>query len=253
MRTGPIGVVVAAAAGATGCAGPGSASPDPARAVHSEETFDSRVSVHVRLRYLLALPDGYGDRARRGERWPLLLFLHGLGECGGDLRAVVRHGPPKLLEAGRRLPCIVVSPQCEQPGWSPLALNALVDELGRTLRVDESRVWLTGLSMGGFGAWAAASDRPDRYAALVPMCGGGDWIAARRLKDVPVWAFHGRRDPLVPLAKSEEMVLALKSAGGRARLTIYDDLGHDCWTRAYEDPELWNWLFAQRRAERAPE
>jgi predicted peptidase len=202
------------------------------------------------MRYLLALPEGYEEPGRAKEGWPLLVFLHGLGECGEDLELLKRHGPPKLVEEGRNLPCIVASPQCEQPGWSALAVNALIDELCRELRVDESRIYLTGISMGGFGTWAAAIERPERLAAVVPICGGGDWIGARRLKDLPIWAFHGRLDPAVPLEKSEEMILSVKAAGGRPRLTIYDDLGHDCWTRAYDDPQLWEWLFVQRRPPR---
>jgi len=229
------------------CVGSGSNEERSGAPIQTSESFERDVVVRVKLRYLLALPEGYGDRARRSERWPLVLFLHGLGECGEDLELVKRHGPPKLVAEGKKLPCIVVSPQCPQPGWSPMVLHALVDELTEKLRVDESRLYLTGLSMGGFGVWTTAVERPERFAALVPICGGGDPIAVRRLKDVPVWLFHGRLDPLVPVAKSEELVRALESAGGHSKLTIYDDLGHDCWTRAYDDPELWTWLFSQRR------
>ena len=217
------------------------------RAAQTAETFERELPVKVKLRYLLALPEGYDDPGREAEKWPLLMFLHGVGECGNDVEIVKRHGPPKLIEAGRKLPAIVVSPQCPVPVWQPLALNALVDELVAKLRVDESRIWLTGLSMGGFGAWATASERPSRYAALVPVCGGGDWLAAQRTKSVPTWIFHGRLDAIVPLDSSESMARWLDKPGASPKLTIYDDLGHDCWTRAYEEPELWTWLFEQRR------
>jgi predicted peptidase len=217
--------------------------------VQTSRLFERTVETPVRLPYLLALPAGYDDPARRDERWPLLLFLHGIGECGTDLELVKRHGPPKLVAQGRKLPCIVVSPQTATPWWSTFVLHALLDELVATLRVDESRLYLTGLSMGGFGAWAAAIERPDRFAALVPICGGGDWVGVRRVKDVPIWIFHGRRDEAVPVRMSEDMVRSLERAGGHPKLTIYDDLAHDSWTRTYDDPALWTWLFAQRRGD----
>jgi predicted peptidase len=218
------------------------------RPLQSVETFDGDVVQHVKLRYLLALPDGYDDPARAQEKWPLVIFLHGVGECGENLEFVKRHGPPKLIEQGRKLPCIVVSPQSPIPWWPPFAVNALVDDLCVRLRVDESRLWLTGLSLGGFGTWAAAIERPDRFAAIVPVCGGGDWVGVRRLKDVPTWVFHGRLDEAVPLKMAEDMVRSLERAGGHPKFTIYDDLAHDSWTRAYDDPELWTWLFAQYRS-----
>lgn len=213
----------------------------------SANLFEKDVTIHLKLRYLQALPAGYDDPARAGERWPLLLFLHGMGECGDDLERVKRHGPPRLIEDGEDLGCIVVSPQSPRPGWSAFELHALLDDLCGRLRVDESRLYLTGLSMGGYGTWDAAIERPERFAAIVPICGGGHPIGVMRLRNVPVRAYHGRLDPIVPLSESERLVQALKRVGGDASLTIYDDLAHDSWTRAYEDPELWKWLLAQRR------
>ena len=215
--------------------------------VQTEHLFEGKVVVPVVQRYLLALPDGYDDPARKDERWPLLVFLHGVGECGTDLDVVKRHGPPKLIASGKKLPCIVVSPQTEVIGWSPLALHALLDDLEATLRVDRAREYLTGISMGGFGTWATAIERPDRFAAIVPICGGADWIGVRRLGDVPTWVFHGRRDPAVPISFSEQAVTLLQSSGGSPKFTIVEDGLHDVWTRAYDDPALWAWLFAQRR------
>jgi predicted peptidase len=211
------------------------------------EVFKQDLVTPVELHYLLSLPDGYDDPARKNEKWPLLLFLHGVGECGTDLERVKAHGPPKLIAAGKKLPMIVVSPQTAKLGWVPLELNALLDDLEKRLRVDETRVYLTGLSMGGFGTWATASARPDRFAAIVPICGGGDWLGAQRLRSVPTWIFHGRLDPVVPVDESERMARTIEKAGGKPKLTIYDDLGHDCWTRAYDDPALWEWIAAQGR------
>jgi predicted peptidase len=125
----------------------------------------------------------------------------------------------------------------------------LTEELVKTLKVDPTRVWLTGLSMGGNGTWMAASLEPELYAAIVPICGWGDFFLVLRLKEVPVWAFHGALDPAVPVAKSQELVDSLKTIGAKPKLTIYPDAGHDSWTKAYDDPELWDWLVKQKREE----
>lgn len=215
--------------------------------VNVAQSFDHEVAIHVKLNYPLALPRGYDDPARASEKWPLLLFLHGIGECGDDLEVVKKHGPPRRINEGHELPAIVVSPQAARPGWDPVELNGLLDDLVARLRVDVDRVYLAGLSMGGFGTWALACERPDRFAALVPICGAGDPLAVKRLKEVPIWVFHGRKDPLIPCSKSEELVQALEAAGAHPKFTLYDDLAHDCWTRTYADPELWKWLFEQRR------
>ena len=112
---------------------------------------------------------------------------------------------------------------------------------------------MTGLSMGGFGTWSLAGFSPDRFAALVPICGGGDPFIARRFVRTPVWVFHGAKDPVVPLAASEKMVEALKAANGNVKFTVYPEAGHDSWTDAYDDPELYTWLLQQKRTPRGPE
>lgn len=213
-----------------------------------EKTFEREVTVSARLRYLLALPEGYGDDDRR---WPLLVFLHGAGESGDDLSKVKAHGPPKLLAAGTRsFPCIVVSPQSPGRGWNPDFLLALIDDVCREQRVDEERIWLTGLSMGGFGTWSVAAARPERFAAIVPICGGGNPRDAGKLVGLPTWVFHGAKDAVVPLAASQTMVDAVREQGGEPKFTVYPDAGHDSWTATYDDPALWDWLFEQRRPPR---
>lgn len=210
-------------------------------------SFRGEVRTTVELRYLLYLPRDY--QAAGGRRWPLALFLHGRGEQGTDLELVKRHGLPRLLESRHDFPAIVVSPQC-LPGewWSPPALHALLDEIEAHHAVDPDRVYVTGLSMGGFGTWALAIDRPDRFAAIAPICGGGEPIGAWRLVNLPVWAFHGDADEIVPLRRSEEMIAALRRHGGAPRFTVYPGVAHDSWTRTYDNPALYEWLFAQRRA-----
>jgi len=209
-----------------------------------EESFENEITVTVALDYLLYLPDGYEDS---DDAYPLLLFLHGAGESGDDLDKVKVHGPPKLIESGRDFPFIVVSPQSPGRGWDPQTLNALLDDLIGNLRVDEDRVYLTGLSMGGFGAWALATAHPERFAAIAPICGGGDPRTAARLKDLPIWVFHGAQDNVVPLRASERMVNALKELGSDVKFTVYPDAGHDSWTETYNNPEFYDWLLDQSR------
>ena len=180
---------------------------------------------------------------------PLVLFLHGAAERGTDLDGVLRHGLPARLAAGWRPGFAVVAPQCPPDRWwDPDPLAALLDHALATLPVDPARVYLTGLSMGGFGAWGLATRYPDRFAALAPVCGGGSPYFAGMLVDLPTWAFHGALDPVVPLRHSVEMVEAVRACGGAPRLTVYDDLAHDAWTRAYADPALYEWMLTQRRA-----
>jgi len=126
-------------------------------------------------------------------------------------------------------------------------LNGLLDEILASYKVDRDRVYLTGLSMGGFGTWALAAAHPERFAAIVPICGGGNPADAGRLKDLPIWVFHGAKDRAVPLERSEVMVNAIRKAGGSPKFTVYPEAGHDSWTGAYTDPELYKWLLKHLR------
>jgi predicted peptidase len=196
------------------------------------------------MKHLLYRPKGYDeDDGRR----PLLVFLHGAGECGDDLDLVKRHGPPGLVEAGRDLPFLIAAPQSRRGGWAVGALDRWLDEVVAGSRVDEDRVYLTGISMGGFGTWAWAAARPDRFAAIAPICGGGDPTWADRLKGLPIRVFHGARDRIVPPECSEVMVAALKRVGADVRYTLYPDAEHDSWTRTYDDPALYEWFLKHRR------
>jgi predicted peptidase len=208
-----------------------------------------RRQVTVTFDYLLYLPKDYD----RQESWPLLLFLHGAGERGDDLELVKRHGPPKLIAEGQDFPFIVVSPQCpKDQRWQPVELAALLDEIVEKHNVDEDRIYVTGLSMGGYGTWALASYLPKRLAAIVPICGGGETHWARGFAHLPVWAFHGAKDTAVPLERSEQMIEALKKRGGDPKLTVYPEAEHDSWTEAYANPEIYEWLLQQRRTEPSP-
>jgi len=202
------------------------------------------VTISVRLDYLLYLPENYDTQ----ESWPLLLFLHGGGERGDDLELVKRHGPPKLIEEGKSFPFVVVSPQCpKDKWWQPLELTALLDEIVAGHKIDEDRIYVTGLSMGGFGSWSLAAHTPNRFAAIVPVCGGGEVYWTRSFPQLPVWMFHGAKDVLVPLERSQEMNEAMKSEGGDAQLTVYPETGHDAWKETYANPQLYEWLLQQNR------
>lgn len=217
-----------------------------AEGVQQEKQFEKEITVKAKLKYLLYLPAGY--EADSKKQWPLILFLHGAGESGDNLQKVKLHGPPKLIEnKSRDFPCIVVSPQSPGRGWNADILGSLLDDLAAKYRVDKTRVYLTGLSMGGYGTWTLAAAQPERFAAIVPICGGGNTSDAEKLKGIPTWVFHGAKDNVVPLERSKVMVDALKAAGGEPKFTVYPDAGHDSWTAAYEDPKLYEWLFAQQR------
>jgi predicted peptidase len=214
---------------------------------HQDEVvFDKPVTVRVQFKYLVSLPEKYEDST---EKYPLLIFLHGSGETGKDLHQVLKHGPPKLAEEGKAFPFIVVSPQTTVRYWNPDYLNALLDELVSTYRVDPDRIYLTGLSMGGYGTWSWAAAHPERFAAIVPICGGGNPENADRLKDLPIWVFHGAKDKDVKLEKSEEMVKAIKEAGGDPKFTVYPEAEHDSWTETYNNPELYTWLLSHKRGD----
>jgi predicted peptidase len=215
----------------------------------TEKLFDVTITRKVSLRYLLYLPEGY-DAA--GKLWPLVLFLHGSGERGASLNAVTHQGLPKLA-GGKSLPLILVAPQvAEGEIWSVDALKALLDEVQAKLRVDPDRVYLTGLSMGAFGAWDLAIANPDRFAALLAISGGGNPVEVCRLKNVPVWIVHGRKDDVIPVSWAEELGRRLERCAGRVKVTIYPDAGHDAWSRTYEDPAVIAWMLAQRRGKPSP-
>jgi predicted peptidase len=216
------------------------------------------------LPYRLLKPEGYDAK----QRYPLVLFLHGAGERGDDNDKQLIHAVPQFLRAEMRkqYPCFLIAPQCPaafkwvDADWSaaahkqpaeptePMRLTMeLLDALPKEWSIDPKRVYVTGLSMGGFGAWDIAARRPDRFAAVAPVCGGADEATAPALAKIPHWVFHGAKDGVVKPDRSRTMVEALKKAGGEPRYTEYPNVGHDSWNPAYADPKLYEWLFAQKR------
>lgn len=197
--------------------------------------------------YLIYLPENYAA----SNAWPMMLFLHGRGESFGPLSIVKKWGPPSRVEKGYPLPYILVSPQCPtNESWAQPKqqdqLAALLKHIQATCKVDAARIYLAGLSMGGYGSWRLAADHPDWFAAVVPVCGGGNVADASKLVSLPIWVWHGTEDKAVPFQKSEEMVAAIKAAGGiRVKFTTLEEIGHNSWEAAFASPELYSWLDKQ--------
>lgn len=208
--------------------------------------FETEIVERVRLPYLAYTPEDYG----RGTHYPLLLFLHGKGERGDDLELLKKHGLPKLIGEGHAFPFIIVAPQCPTDRmWIDEleGLNTFLDNVLSIYQIDTHRVYLTGLSMGGFGTWAWAARSPQRFAAIAPICGGGDPAAASTLKTIPAWVFHGAKDTIVPLSESQKMVDALRACGSNVKFTVYPDAEHNSWSQTYDNPALYDWFLSQRR------
>ena len=200
------------------------------------------------VNYLLYLPSDYTTR----RKWPLVVYLHGSGSRGQDLNLVRREGPAELVEQGKKFNFILLSPQCPAHSWWPDELVVdLIEHISSSLSVDRERVYLTGYSMGGCGVWRVACFDSIRFAAIAPLCGGGDPDQAERLVNVPVWAFHGEKDQVIPLKLGKAMVDAVKNCGGQVKFTVYPNEGHGICGLTYQNEQLYEWLLAQRKGEMA--
>lgn len=216
------------------------------------------------LNYRLMKPIDF----KPSKKYPLVLFLHGAGERGDDNVLQLVHAAKQFAneERRRQYPAYVLFPQCpkekrwvevdwkldahtmpEEPSASMVLVKALVDTMVETAGIDETRIYITGLSMGGFGTWDAIARYENFFAAAAPVCGGGDPTTANRYVDLPLWCFHGAKDRVVKFHRSQEMVDALKSLGGAPKFTVYPNAEHDSWTETYSNPELYDWMFAQVR------
>jgi hypothetical protein len=207
-----------------------------------------RLGLTQKYPYLVDLPADY--RTDSARRWPLILYLHNADEQGTNLRRVRKSGLAGLIQRGKRLPAIVVSPQAPLgEEFSMPVLEQLLDEVCARYRVDPDRVYLTGISAGGDGTWDFAAAHPERLAAIVPICGEGNPSDAARLRDLPVWAFHGINDQSVPVVLTVAMVDAIRRAGGHPHLTLFPHTGHNAWDQAYALDALFTWLLAQKRGQ----
>ena len=202
-------------------------------------------------KYVVFIPTDYKD----DKDYPCILFLHGAGEKGtdGEKQAKVGFGKAIRDRIKDKKDCafIAILPQAEK-GWQANGADAknalaILDAVGKDYKVDKKRVYLTGLSMGGFGTWSLAASHPDRWAAMVPVCGGGDPKTADRIKDIPCWCFHGDADDAVPVDRSRTMMQALWAAGGHPNYTEYPGVGHNSWDKAYATADLYEWLLKHQR------
>jgi predicted peptidase len=234
----------------------------------SEELYEPRIfkdEAGQSLNYRLMIPKDYSPTGT--DKYPLVLFLHGAGERGGDNAKQLVHGTKEFAKKENRekYPCFVIAPQCpegkkwvevdwsaethKQPGESVslVLTRELMASLQKEFRIDEKRLYVTGLSMGGYGTWDMITRTPDVFAAAAPICGGGDETVAARAAKLPLWVFHGDKDTAVKPERSRNMIAAIEKAGGKPRYTEYVGVGHDSWSRTYADPAFMEWLFAQKR------
>jgi predicted peptidase len=175
---------------------------------------------------------------------PFICFLHGVHERGSNLEILKRNGLPLKLTKEKHFPFVVLIPQCPPAEhWEPTKVMATVREFLERYTVDNRRVYLTGLSMGGFGTFATAIAFPNKFAAIAPICGGGQADKAQRIAHVPNWVFHGAKDPVVPISRSATIVEALQLLGASVRFTVYPDGEHDVWTETYDNQELYQWFL----------
>ncbi len=205
--------------------------------------------------YVVFVPKAYDGT----KEFPVILFLHGAGETkqtdakkqGKAMPVEVGIGPA-IKKREKDFPFIVIIPRAEGFGWDAKNANtkralAMLDEVMKEYKVDAKRQYLTGLSMGGMGTWSVATAMPDRFAAIVPICGNGDPKQAEKLKDLPCWAFHGDADTAVNVSGSRDMIEAIKKAGGMPKYTEYPKVGHNSWDMAYGTDDLYKWLLEQKK------
>ncbi len=214
--------------------------------IRSELNETVSVNVHVAYKYILQIP----DIENKDTLLPLLIFLHGSGERGDSVDMVRVHGPWKFLEEHPGYPFIILAPQCPANRyWDPVALDLLVDDIIRKYPVDTTRIYLTGLSMGGYGTWDFAFYHPDRFAAIAPVCGSSIQFRLRtvEIKEMPIWVFHGALDDVVPIANSVELVKRLIELGNPVKFTVYPYANHDAWTQTYQNEDLYKWFLEHQR------
>jgi predicted peptidase len=218
------------------------------------------------LKYRLMMPENYDSK----QKYPLVLFLHGAGERGDDNTVQLVHGMKDFAsdENRAKYPCFVLAPQCPngkkwaEVDWGadthktpaeasdPMRLTLeVIAGLEKQFSIDPKRLYVTGLSMGGYGTWDLISRKPNMFAAAIPICGGGDETEAAKISKIPIWVFHGDKDGAVKVERSRRMVKAIEAEGGKPKYTEYAGVGHDSWSRTYADPNVFEWLFSQKRTD----
>lgn len=209
----------------------------------SNHRFQATIQWDVDVGYRTYLPNGYESD---GDSYAMLLFLHGSGERGTDLDRLETATLPKFIRDGLELPFVTVCPQCQRM-WDVQTLEHVLDAAIEAYNVDPDRIYLSGNSMGGLGTWMLANAASHRFAAIAPLCPPAVEINVGNFENLPIWVFHGALDQVVPVSESVKMVRRLRQAGCNVNFTVYSDLDHDCWTRAYNDAELIDWLASHKR------
>lgn len=221
--------------------------------MNQEASFQAtaKINKEIKLPYILHIPDDYS--ATDKTPIPLVLFLHGKGERGKDIEKVRNVGLPKISET-QNLPFIMIAPQCPDSipryhNWLCFLdeLKVLIEYIVDIYNVDKQRIYITGLSMGGFGTWEMIQQYPNLFAAAIPICGGGSTELIKNAKDIPIWTFHGAKDDVIDIAETERMVDALERIDGNISFTVYPEDGHNSWEKTYNNPKVYEWLLQQRK------
>jgi predicted peptidase len=219
--------------------------------IYSKEYQDHKLSQYGKG-YLLYLPEGYETDTQKA--WPLIYFLHGMGEVGENVYVVAKTSPFMFILNHGPLPAIIVAPQAKndslETAFPEAYMDGVLKEVQSIYRIDPKRIYLTGLSLGGWSTWRFALYRPDTFAAIAPLSAflnDADPTRMKAIQSVPVWAIHGAEDTVVPLANGQQVVDALRDAGGNVKFTVLQDHGHDTWTDIYSDPAFYDWLFQYTR------
>lgn len=198
-----------------------------------------------KLKYVIRYPDGY----ELGKKYPVIFYIHGAGGRGDDINVIRRHSFFAITETHKDFPFVSIAPQCYADSWFDIfeQLQSFIKAMIASDFCDKEHVYLMGASMGGYTTWQLAMTQPEIFAAIIPICGGGMYWNAGRLKDVPVWAFHGDIDPVVLPRESEIMVKNTNLFGGNARLTVYENTAHDAWSPTFKNPEVFEWLLSHSK------
>tara|TARA_B100001564_G_scaffold358670_1_gene377994 strand:- start:780 stop:1448 length:669 start_codon:yes stop_codon:yes gene_type:complete len=217
--------------------------------IKKNKTLSVDMNRSHQLKYLIYLPNDYLTK-----KYPLVLFLHGAGERGTNLKDIEIHGLPKLVRNGKKFPFIIIAPQCPLNLWwsDPLPvdlLSELVNDIVMKYGIHKNNVFCTGLSMGGYGTLALSIKNPKLFSAIIPICGGMDiknFFDILNLKDLPIWLFHGDKDEVIPLENSQSIYKVLKPVNKNIKLTVYKGVDHNSWDRAYDDNELYKWMLSHK-------
>ena len=217
--------------------------------IKKNKTLSVDMNRSHQLKYLIYLPKDYLTK-----KYPLVLFLHGAGERGANLKDIEIHGLPKLVRNGKKFPFIIIAPQCPLNLWwsDPLPvdlLSKLVNDIVMKYGIHKNHVFCTGLSMGGYGTLALSIKNPKLFSAIIPICGGVDiknFFDILNLKNLPIWLFHGDKDEVIPLENSQSIYKVLKPVNKNIKLTVYKGVDHNSWDRAYDDNELYKWMLSHK-------